>query len=237
MRRLETTMSANGNTHDYDAATTPPPTCSARSTPARRPSFASTWTSASMPRRGRCACTGGGRAADAPSPQVPAPRRPRRRVMRACVESRPHAAGRARGSPRRTRVGAPARGLALAAGLAAAVSRSPSSAASSSRSAGPNRRGWSRASVIGSPGAAQLRISHSHAELVVTTSRRRPPGRIYEVWLKRGSTAPAPTSALFSVTAAGAADGRRARRPARGQPGPGDPGARRRKPCAHAPRR
>jgi hypothetical protein len=32
-----------------------------------------------------------------------------------------------------------------------------------------------------------------------------PAGRIYEVWLKRGSTSPAPTSALFSVTANGAA--------------------------------
>jgi hypothetical protein len=32
-----------------------------------------------------------------------------------------------------------------------------------------------------------------------------PAGRIYEVWLRQGSTAPAPTSALFSVTANGAA--------------------------------
>ena len=32
------------------------------------------------------------------------------------------------------------------------------------------------------------------------------PGRIYEVWLKRPGAAPAPTTALFSVPAGGAAD-------------------------------
>ena len=58
---------------------------------------------------------------------------------------------------------------------------------------------------MSSPGAAQLRISHNHAELVVSRLPPPPAGRIYEVWLKRGSTSPAPTSALFSVTANGAA--------------------------------
>ena len=61
------------------------------------------------------------------------------------------------------------------------------------------------ARVMGSPGAAHLRISHNHAELVVARLPPPPAGRIYEVWLKRGSTSPAPTSALFSVTANGAA--------------------------------
>jgi anti-sigma-K factor RskA len=61
------------------------------------------------------------------------------------------------------------------------------------------------ARVMGSPGAAQLRVSHNHAELVVWHLPPPPAGRIYEVWLRRGSTAPAPTSALFSVTSGGAA--------------------------------
>ena len=34
-----------------------------------------------------------------------------------------------------------------------------------------------------------------------------PPGRVYEVWVKREG-APQPTDALFTVTSAGSADGR-----------------------------
>jgi hypothetical protein len=30
-----------------------------------------------------------------------------------------------------------------------------------------------------------------------------PPGRIYEIWLERGTQAPQPTDALFSVTSGG----------------------------------
>jgi anti-sigma-K factor RskA len=62
------------------------------------------------------------------------------------------------------------------------------------------------ASVMSPPGTAQLRIAGGHAQLIV---RHLPPpaaGRIYEVWLRRGNQAPAPTTALFSVTAGGAAD-------------------------------
>jgi hypothetical protein len=61
------------------------------------------------------------------------------------------------------------------------------------------------ARVIGSRGAAQLRISHNHTELVALHLPPPAAGRIYEVWLRRGSGTPAPTSALFSVTANGAA--------------------------------
>jgi hypothetical protein len=63
-----------------------------------------------------------------------------------------------------------------------------------------------RASVTGVPGSAQLRISGGHAELIVNHLSPPPPGRIYELWIKRGNRAPAPTEALFSVTASGAAD-------------------------------
>jgi hypothetical protein len=63
-----------------------------------------------------------------------------------------------------------------------------------------------RASVIGVPGSAQLRIAGGHAELIVSHLPPPPTGRIYEVWLKRGARAPSPTRALFSVTSSGAAD-------------------------------
>lgn len=52
-------------------------------------------------------------------------------------------------------------------------------------------------------GHAQLRVSGDHAELVVHDLKQPSPGWIYEVWLKRGSAAPSPTHALFSVTKAG----------------------------------
>ena len=62
------------------------------------------------------------------------------------------------------------------------------------------------ATVVGSTGNAQLRIGAGHAELLVRHLSPPSAGRIYEVWLKRPSAAPAPTTALFSVTADGAAD-------------------------------
>jgi anti-sigma-K factor RskA len=50
---------------------------------------------------------------------------------------------------------------------------------------------------------AALRRTGSHAELQVTDMPAPPPGRIYEVWLKRGSGAAEPTGTLFSVTGQG----------------------------------
>ena len=49
-------------------------------------------------------------------------------------------------------------------------------------------------------------MTGDHAELVVTTSRRRRPAHIYEVWLARGTDARLPTTALFSVTRSGCGD-------------------------------
>jgi hypothetical protein len=63
-----------------------------------------------------------------------------------------------------------------------------------------------QASVAGSPGSAQLRVSGGHAELIVRHLPAPPAGHIYEVWLKRPNHTPAPTSALFSVTSTGAGD-------------------------------
>jgi anti-sigma-K factor RskA len=47
---------------------------------------------------------------------------------------------------------------------------------------------------------AELRKVGSHVELVVEGLPAPPPGRIYEVWLERGTQAPEPTDVLFSVT-------------------------------------
>jgi hypothetical protein len=63
-----------------------------------------------------------------------------------------------------------------------------------------------RASVVGLPGSAEVHVTNGHAELVVEHLPPPPSGHIYEVWLKRGAAAPAPTPTLFSVTRAGAAD-------------------------------
>jgi hypothetical protein len=62
------------------------------------------------------------------------------------------------------------------------------------------------ASVVSSPGSAELRIAGGHGELIVRHMPAPVAGRIYEVWLRRGTQPPAPTTALFSVTAGGAAD-------------------------------
>lgn len=63
-----------------------------------------------------------------------------------------------------------------------------------------------RAQVIGSAGSAEVTVSAGHAQLIVHRMPAPPAGKIYEVWLVRGTTAPAPTSALFGVTANGDGD-------------------------------
>ena len=62
-----------------------------------------------------------------------------------------------------------------------------------------------RAQVTGA-GTAQLRISSGRGELVMRGMPAPPRGHVYELWIQRGSAAPSPTSALFSVTSAGAGD-------------------------------
>jgi hypothetical protein len=62
-----------------------------------------------------------------------------------------------------------------------------------------------RAEVVapGHRATAELRKVGAHLELVVVGMPAPPPGRIYEVWLERGSLAPQPTNVLFSVTKTG----------------------------------
>jgi|SRR5579875_2777052 len=62
-----------------------------------------------------------------------------------------------------------------------------------------------RAQVIG-PGNAKLTLSSSGAKLTVRHFPPPPPGHVYEVWLQRGSKAPAPADALFSVGSNGSGD-------------------------------
>jgi anti-sigma-K factor RskA len=128
----------------------------------------------------------------------------RRRVLRA-VESEPKLEATARterrAGPWLSRLLVPRPALAFGAALAIAVIVFAGVKLNSSST--PTR--VIQAQVTG-PGTAELQLSGGHAELVVHHFSPPPAGQIYEVWLKRGSQAPAPTTALFSVTAKGDGD-------------------------------
>jgi anti-sigma factor RsiW len=129
-------------------------------------------------------------------PAYRAPRRLRRRVLRAIAAERrgPHAPAR---RPVRLR---PALAVAGAGALAVAAIVLVLALGSSSA---PRVI----AAQVSGPGSASLKVSSDHAELVVHHLSPAPDGQIYEVWLKRGPTgAPAPARALFSVNDAGDAD-------------------------------
>ena len=59
------------------------------------------------------------------------------------------------------------------------------------------------ASVAFRNASAVLNVQGGRGELVVHRMHPPPAGQVYEVWLKRSSSPPEPTTALFSVTAAG----------------------------------
>jgi hypothetical protein len=61
-------------------------------------------------------------------------------------------------------------------------------------------RGSAARVVQASVGSAELRVSGGQAELIIRHLPAPPPGRIYELWLRRGNEPPAPTNTLFSVT-------------------------------------
>jgi anti-sigma-K factor RskA len=138
------------------------------------------------------------------APQLRAPRGLRRRIMHD-VRAEP------RRDARRTRQLRPiwerlVSRPALATGFAAALAALAITGGIELGSTGSGSAKVIRAAVTGVPGSAQLRISGGRAELIVNHLPAPPAGRIYEVWVKRGGQPPAPTRALFSVTAAGAAD-------------------------------
>jgi anti-sigma-K factor RskA len=139
------------------------------------------------------------------APQYSPSRRLRRRVLRA-VRDEPRRAPAAAPAPSRRPAWSwgsfprPALALVVLALLVAGIGGSVIS------SSGGGHTRVIQASVVGSPGTAQLRVSDGQAKLVVNHLPAPPAGHIYEVWLKRGQGTPSPTSALFSVTTAGAGD-------------------------------
>jgi anti-sigma-K factor RskA len=133
------------------------------------------------------------------APQYPAPRRLRQRVLRVVREeasSRKGAAAAWRGPAWAWRWAALAGACAVAAGAVFA---------GVSLSGGRGAR-VIRAQVAGISGTAMVRVAGGRGELIVHRLSPPPPGKVYELWLKRGSRAPAPTNVLFTVTSAGAAD-------------------------------
>jgi anti-sigma-K factor RskA len=59
--------------------------------------------------------------------------------------------------------------------------------------------------IQASAGNAVLRIAGGHGDLIVHRLPQLPSGRIYEMWVQRGSAAPTPTGTLFAVTSSGTA--------------------------------
>lgn len=139
------------------------------------------------------------------APQLPAPRALKRRVIAEARAERV-ATARRRQDRRAWRTVAPsarARGaFALAAALAliavvvAGLTHSPGGS--------PLTR-VVRASVVAPSASAVVRLTRGHGELIIRRMPAAPAGKVYEVWLRRRGGKPLPTSALFDVTAAGAA--------------------------------
>lgn len=98
------------------------------------------------------------------------------------------------------------RGLVPALGAAAALGVGLLVGAFAINTGSTTTRTQTIRAVVVEPGhnaSAELRKVGSHLELVVEGMPAPPPGQIYEVWLERGTQAPSPTDALFSVTSSG----------------------------------
>jgi len=65
--------------------------------------------------------------------------------------------------------------------------------------------GSSTTTIQASTGSAELRIAGGRGDLIVHRLPQLPPGRIYEMWVQRGTAAPTPTGTLFAVTSGGTA--------------------------------
>ncbi len=140
-------------------------------------------------------------------PPVLAPEALRERVLttvRSEAELLRAAAGQADSPPaRRGRSQAPrvsllGAGIALATTVAVAVAL-----AIGLRSSPPERVTSARVAPSIAGAHASLRQANGRAELVVSGMPQPPLGKIYEVWLARGSASPQPTDALFGVTGSG----------------------------------
>jgi anti-sigma-K factor RskA len=130
------------------------------------------------------------------APVHPAPAGLRRRVMRAVAESSRGTAVRSRRP--RVRLTMPKPAMALTAVLATTVIVFGGLELESSSPATRVIR-----AQVTSQGLAELRLTGTSGQLILHRFSPPPAGEIYEVWLKRPGRPPAPTTALFSVTAAG----------------------------------
>jgi anti-sigma-K factor RskA len=137
------------------------------------------------------------------APQHPVPRGLRRRVLRVVRDDTSRSTAVVPLRRRWSLVGGRARRSLLVAGAAAAIALAVIGGLELSSGQGSR---VIRAEVTGISGSAQVRLSGSHGELVVRHMSPPPPGKIYEVWLKRARGAPVPTSILFSVTSSGSGD-------------------------------
>jgi anti-sigma factor RsiW len=59
--------------------------------------------------------------------------------------------------------------------------------------------------IQASVGSAELRVTDGRGDLVVHRLPQLPAGRIYEMWVQRGSAPPVPTGTLFGVRSSGTA--------------------------------
>jgi anti-sigma-K factor RskA len=141
------------------------------------------------------------------APQLSAPPELKSRIMATVQEeagwqrSPVGAAARPRQSQRRPRL---ALGSWRAAAAVAAVLAAAAIAAIALQPGGGAKVQTISAQVSAPNASASLRLSGGHAQLNVAGLPQTPPGRVYEVWVKRGGAAQ-PTDALFTVTAAGRA--------------------------------
>lgn len=133
--------------------------------------------------------------------QHSAPRRLKRNVMRAVHEEPRQArqAARPRRRPWPSWSFAPRPAAAL--GMLLVVIVAGLGGVELASNGGPGTR-----VIHSSVGVAELRLTGDRAELIVKHLPAPRPGHIYEIWLQRAHHPPAPTSALFSVTAAGTGD-------------------------------
>jgi anti-sigma-K factor RskA len=137
-------------------------------------------------------------------PQHEAPEGLKRRIM---AEVGREAELIAPASSRSAREPAPRRRLSfvfgpLAAGIAVIAIIAIVLAGSGGPSSGATR--LIRAEVNAPGATALVRVQNQRAELSLANMPATSPGRVYEVWIKRGG-APQPTDALFTVTSRGAA--------------------------------
>ncbi len=153
------------------------------------------------------------RALPMAAPPQPLPRGLRRRTLADFRRATAVATERRRTPAARERWGGPAarerwRAFprpALALGAAALLAVAGAGGLALGTSGGPSTRVLG-AEVFGSSGRAQLRLAGGRGELIVHHLPAPAAGHVYQVWLKRSGQAPAPTSALFSVTSGGDGD-------------------------------